>query len=107
MFIVLVITISLIIMQFMNNAVCGGILFPIIYPFSVAMNINPIIITILISVCLTRPILSPAGSPVAALLFGNTEWVSAKDIYKYAVPGVIVIFICACIVGIPIGYLIF
>lgn len=107
MFMILVIAISLIITQFMNNAVCGGILFPIIYPFAVAMDINPVIITILMIVCLTRPILSPAGSPVSALLFGNTEWVSAKDIYKYAIPGVIVIFITSCIVGIPLGYLIF
>lgn len=107
MFIILVIGVSLILTQFMNNAVCGGILFPIIYPFSVAMDINPIIVTILMIVCLTRPLLTPAGSPMSALLFGNSEWVTAKDIYKYAVPGGIVIFICACLVGIPIGYLIF
>lgn len=106
-FIFLVIVITMIATQFMNNAICGAIMFSIVYPFAVAIGINPAMITVLMIFCLALAMLTPAGSPMSALMFGNSEWVSAKEIYRYVVPGVIVIFICVCVVGIPMGFLIF
>ena len=106
-FIFLVIVITMIARQFMNNAICGAIMFSIVYPFAVAIGINPAMITVLMIFCLALAMLTPAGSPMSALMFGNSEWISAKEIYRYVVPGVIVIFICVCVVGIPMGFLIF
>ena len=106
-FIFLVIVITMIATQFMNNAICGAIMFSIVYPFAVAIGINPAMITVLMIFCLALAMLTPAGSPMSALMFGNSEWISAKEIYRYVVPGVIVIFICVCVVGIPMGFLIF
>lgn len=107
LFIFLVIAITMTATQFMNNAVCGGILFSIVYPFAVAINIDPAMITVLMIFCLALAMLTPAGSPMSALMFGNSEWVSTKDIYTYAIPGAIVIFLCVCLVGIPVGFLVF
>lgn len=107
LFIFLVILITITSTQFMNNAICGGILFSIVYPFAVAINVNPAMITVLMIFCLALAMLTPAGSPMSALMFGNSEWVSTKNIYTYVVPGVIVIFLCVCVVGIPVGFLVF
>lgn len=106
-FIFLVIAITMVATQFMNNAICGAIMFSIVYPFAVAINVNPAMITVLMIFCLALAMLTPAGSPMSALMFGNTNWITAKEIYKYVVPGMIVIFLCVCIVGIPIGFLVF
>lgn len=106
-FIVLVIAIAIVATQFMNNAICGGILFPIIYPFALAVDVSPAMITVLMIYCLVIATLTPAGSPMSALMFSNKEWVSAKDIYKYVTPGVIIVFFCVWLVGVPLGYAIF
>ncbi len=106
-FIFLVIVITIVSTQFMNNAICGAIMFSIVYPFAVAIGIDPAMITVLMIFCLALAMLTPAGSPMSALMFGNTEWISTKEIYKYVVPGMIVIFISVCVVGIPLGFVIF
>ena len=107
LFIFLVIIIAMIATQFMNNAICGGIMFPIIYPFAVAINVDAGMITVLMIYCLVMAVLTPAASPMAALMFANNEWVTTKEVYKYITPGIFIVFVSVCLVGIPVAYMIF
>lgn len=107
LFIFLVIVLAMIATQFMNNAICGGIMFPIIYPFALAIDLDPGMITVLLIYCLVMAVLTPAASPMAALMFANTEWVSTREVYKYITPGILIVFVSVCVVGIPIAYMVF
>lgn len=106
-FILLVLLVAICTTQFMNNSICGAMLFPIIYPFAVQMGINPGLITVLLIYILVIAVLTPAGSPMSALMFANTEWISTKEIYKYIVPGIFIVFLSTCLVGIPVAFLVF
>ncbi len=107
LFIILVILIAISATQFMNNAICGGIMFPIIYPFALAINLDPGMITVLMIYCLVIAVLTPAASPMAALMFANSEWVTTKEVYKYITPGIIIVLACVCIIGIPVAFMVF
>lgn len=107
LFIFLVLVIAIVATQFMNNAICGGIMFPIIYPFALAIGVNPGLVTVLMIYVLVIAVLTPAGSPMSALMFSNTEWISTREIYKYITPGILMVFASVCFVGIPIAKLIF
>ena len=51
--------------------------------------------------------LTPAASPFASLLFGFSDWVHAKDIYKYgslACIGIVIVFL---VLGIPLSNIFF
>lgn len=107
MFILLVLFVGICTTQFMNNSICGAMLFPIIYPFAVQMGMNPGLITVLLIYVLVIAVLTPAGSPMSALMFANTEWISTKEIYKYIIPGIFIVFLSTCLIGIPIAFLVF
>lgn len=106
-FIMLVILIAIVATQFMNNAICGGIMFPIIYPFALAIGLDPGMITVLMIYCLVIAVLTPAASPMAALMFANTDWVTTKEVYKYITPGIIIVLACVCVIGIPVAFMVF
>lgn len=82
-------------------------MFPIIYPFALAIDLDPGMITVLLIYCLVMAVLTPAASPMAALMFANTEWVSTREVYKYITPGILIVFVSVCVVGIPIAYMVF
>ena len=107
LFVFTVMLIAIIATQFMNNSICGAIMFPIIYPFSIAIGVDPAMVTVLMIYCLVIAVLTPAGSPMAALMFANQEWVTTKELYKYITPGIIIVFLSVCAVGIPVANLVF
>jgi len=107
LFIFLVLFVAIIVTQFMNNSICGAIMFPIMYPFAVALGINPGMVTVLLIYVLIIAVLTPAGSPMSALMFSNSEWITTKEIYKYITPGIIIVFSTVCLIGIPIASIVF
>lgn len=107
MFIILVLVVAIVATQFMNNSICGGIMFPIMYPFAVALGIDPGLITVLLIFVLVIAVLTPAGSPMSAIMFSNSEWLTTKEVYKYITPGIIIVFAAVCLVGIPVASIVF
>lgn len=107
MFIFLVLLVAITVTQFMNNSIAGAIMFPIVYPFAIALGMNPGLITVLLIFVLVIAVLTPAGSPMSALMFSNSEWLTTKEVYKYITPGIIIVFISTCVVGIPIATVVF
>ena len=107
LFTVLVLLLGTIITNFANNVVLGIIFINIICPLSAPLGINPAPIVMLMIFTIQLAYLTPAGSAPAAMVFGNTEWVKAKDIYYYAVIFSVILFIFFIAVGLPYAKLIF
>jgi sodium-dependent dicarboxylate transporter 2/3/5 len=75
---------------------------PVILTFCNAAGINPApIISLMIFAVLSSACATPAASPFAAMLFGNKEYLSSGDVYKFSGLFVIIEVIFVLVVGIP------
>lgn len=85
-----------------NSLVIGMILQPVILSYCVQSGAAaaPIITLLIFTVLLTAAI-TPAASPFAAMMFGNKEFLTNGDIYKYCSIMVIVEVALIIVVGIP------
>lgn len=106
-FSIILIVFSILITNIAANAVMGIILMPIIFIFAINLGANPIALAAVVTLSLHVAILTPAASPVAAILHGNSDWVKAKDVYQYC--GIVVGFtlLLYTIIGLPLANLIF
>lgn len=100
-FTALLMMIGVVLTNFANNTVICMILISVVVSFSGTMGIDPIPISIMLMVASHMALLTPAASPFAAILFGNSAWVRPKDIYKY---GSIAVGICT-LTFIIVGYI--
>ncbi len=105
-FLVLVSASALILTNFMINVTVPTILFPAFYPIGLALGISPVALMVLIVYSCFLAFLFPSASPMAAVMFGNSEWIRTKDIYKYAGCFIVVAMVLCCL-GIPIVQMIF
>ena len=103
----LVILFSIILTNLCNNAVTGVLFVAITYGFAADNGMNPTVLAMLIVFCVHLAVLTPAGSPMAAILHGNREWISAGEIYKYGAIAVLATGIVLLAVGLPLASLLF
>ena len=103
----IMIALALIITNCINNVVTVTILTPIALGYMTAAGGNPVMLVALICFCCLQGVVMPAGSVCGALLHGNTKWLKPGMIYKYAIPGEIVVIIITCLVGIPVAMALF
>ena len=106
-FLAIAVAAAVVITNFAVNNVVGAILLPVFYPFALQLGISPLALTALLVFSCHFALLTPAASPMAALLHGNTEWCHTGEIYKYGFLIVISSFLVACVVGIPYALLLF
>lgn len=86
-----------------NSLVIGMIMQPVALTYCTNAGINPApIITMLIFTVLLSAACTPAASPFAAMLFGNKEYLTAKDIYKYSTTFVVIELIVILVIGTPV-----
>jgi len=93
--------------NFCNSVVLGLVLTPVLLAMCNAFGLNSgplmacFIYAVLIAIC------TPAASPFAAILFGNTQWLPPGDIITYSVSSSLIIAAIIIIVGIPLAMIIF
>ncbi len=88
---VVIVTVALCIFsQFSMNMVLQMVFAPILAPILVASGQNPLIAVMAVYFGTQLAFLAPSGSMMAAMTFGNTEWVKPANIYKIVVPWIIV-----------------
>ena len=85
--------------NFINNAVMGAIFIPVVGAIYMDVGVNPIAVVALISFASNVAILLPSASPLGAILNGNKEWISQKQIVVQSILCIIVtaITIAVCI----------
>ncbi len=98
---------TLILTNFINNAVAGAIMVPLMYSFAKVVGANPTMITALIIFTSNVGLLLPCASPVGALIAGKKEWLSTKDVVKQTLICILAMAIGVALVGIPLGNIVF
>ena len=89
-----------------NSFVIGVVLQPVILSFCMANGINAApIVALSIFFVLSNAMVTPSASPFAALLFGNKDWLDAKDVYKYCGLLALLEFVLVLVIGIPLSNL--
>lgn len=104
---IIIFIIAVVLTNFMANTTVGLMFTPIIFSFGTTMGFDslPLIAMLLISIHVA--FLTPAASPFASLLFGNSSWVKPTDIYKYGSVSVVLMVVIFLVVGIPLSQLMF
>ncbi len=106
-FAVILIVFCCTITQFANNGVMGVLFMPVVKIFSEQAGGNFEATATLLIFALHVAILTPAASPYAAVLYGNKDWISQKDVVHY---GLIIFVMCVvmyALAGIPLLSLIY
>ncbi len=105
--IVIAVIIGLLQTNLMNSIVTGLILSPIFITLSFMYGyaINPLLVCFFFIVFIA--VLTPAGSPYAALLFSNNDWISKKDAIHHAFLITIVCLLVVFFIGIPFAQVLF
>lgn len=102
-FIILVTALCAISTQFLLNQIPGMLIFPIAAAYCTSMNINLGVLACMITVCSNASIILPSANPIAGVMHGMTDWISSKEIYKYAIPLVFSVWLLAVVVWLVFG----
>jgi sodium-dependent dicarboxylate transporter 2/3/5 len=84
--------------QFLLNHISCMIIFPIASAYCSTLNIDPGLLACMIAVCSNASIIFPSANPIAGVMHGMSDWISSKDIYKYAFPLVASVWLLAVVV---------
>lgn len=89
-FVTVVIVVMCIISQFSMNMVLQMVFAPILAPILVAAGYNPMIAVMAVYFGTQMAFMAPSGSIMAAMVFGQTEWVKPGNLYKVAIPWILI-----------------
>lgn len=104
---VIICVVSVFLTNFMANTTVGLMFTPVIYSFAMEMGFNPMPIMAMLLISIHIAYVTPAASPFASLLFGNSGWVKSNDIYKYGVITCIAMVAVFLVIGIPLSNIFF
>lgn len=96
-FTLLILAITIFMTNFMINMVVAVIMLSATLPIAVSMGIDPLQIVYLITLSCTIAFMLPAASAASCVLFANTKWVRAKDVYLYSGPTILMMAAVALI----------
>ena len=106
-FILLCMAIFWLITQVAHNLILVIVFMPTLATIGTSLGINPYLFCLLFCMTTNCAFMTPGASAQAAMLFGNSDWISTKDAYKHCtIFAVIALLVIAC-VALPIGLLIF
>ncbi len=101
-FTIVLLIVTVVLTNICNSLVIGMIMQPVVLTYCVSAGVNPApIITLLIFTVLLSAACTPAASPFAAMLFGNKEYLTSGDVYKYSTTFVLVEVVIILVLGIP------
>lgn len=93
--------------QFANNGVMGVLFMPMLKIFSEQSGGSFEATAVILIFALHMAILTPAASPYAAFIYGNTEWLHKKDVLKYGIWIVGMTISLFIFIGIPLVKMIY
>ncbi len=86
--------------QVVHNMVLIIAFMPILANMAVSFGIHPALFALMFAIMMQNAFITPAASAQAAMVFGNTEWITSKQAYLYGT----VFFICVLILELAIIY---
>ncbi len=106
-FIIVFTVISLIITAFIGNTPAAVISWTMTFTVAELMGINLAMLGLLTVMLAQTICLLPSSNPVAAMLHGQSDWVTPKQIYLYAGVALVLTFLSAIIIWLVFGGWIF
>ena len=95
LFIILSMVITIVLTNFMANMVVAVVMFAACLPIGATLGIDPMQLGFLYTLCSSMAFLLPAASPAGMLVFMNKEWMTTGEIYKYAIPTIVMMAVVA------------
>ena len=95
--------VTLLLTNVANNGVVAILAFTVVLIFSTKYEINAAAMVTLLCFTCNMAFLLPASSVFGAILHGNIEWLSPKDIYRYAACIVVICLVVIIVLGIPLA----
>jgi len=92
-FLALVTLLPAMITGFCNNLVVGMVFIPIAYSFCVANGVNHLAIAVMLCNLCSIAMLTAAGCAPAAMMYGQKEWITAKEGFLYGIIAVFCVWI--------------
>ncbi len=83
-FMAILIIVSVVATNCLNNVVCITVMVPISLGFPNAYRVDPSLLATVIAITMYQGIVMPSGSVGGAMLHGNSEWMTSAQIYRYA-----------------------
>ena len=96
-FFLLILVITVFLTNFMINMVIAVIMIAATLPIAATLGVDSLQVVYLITVACTIAFMLPPASAASCVLFANTEWVRAKDVYKYGAPTIVMMAAVALI----------
>lgn len=107
LFLVVVVVLFLTVTQFANNMLLMTIFIPMLSTLGLNYGIHPFVIANLIHLSAQSAFLMPGSSSQAAMIYGNTEWISNKLALKYNVSYIVIAYVVLIALGIPLAQALF
>ena len=99
--------IGIVLTNIINNIVCITIMVPVGITLLQNVDYNPAAMITLFCLVLLQGIVLPSSSMAGAMLHGNSEWISPKNIYKYGCILELIVALAVAVVGVPLAPVIF
>ncbi len=99
MFVAVVLLVGAILTNFGNNVSICILLMPVILSVCGTLGIDPAPLYMVMIFAVHLAMLTPGACPYAALVWGNPEWITPGEIYKYASVMMIIFYILIIVVG--------
>lgn len=96
-FFLLVLVITVFLTNFMINMVIAVIMISATLPVAMSFGLDPTQVVYLITVACTIAFMLPPASAASCVLFANTEWIRATDVYKYGAPTIVMMSLVALV----------
>lgn len=106
-FVVTVMIIATIITNFANNMLSMILCMPFLVSFAESIGMNPVGMVCLLFIISEFALATPAASPVTAVAFSYTEWVSSSAMSRAAAKLIVPLFITFLVVAWPLQAIIF
>ena len=106
-FYVVVLVITLLLTNILDNAVVGFAITPIAYNIAIAIGANPVLAVVIVVYFCELGFLFPASSASGALIHSNDKWISKKYVFSYAFIAITQSILAGIAFFLPLGLLIF
>jgi len=104
---IIVLLVAIFITSFASSMVIGIAFLPVLVAFGLEAGANLPAMTAVTVLLLHYSIILPSASGFAAMLWGNEEWLTGKEVFKYSTAVVILAVVSAIAVIMPISLLLF
>ena len=93
--------------QFAHNLILVIVFLPTLASIGLQFGVNPYLFALIFCMTTNCAFMTPGSSAQAAMIFGNSDWLSTKDAYKYCIIFAVIALLSITCVGLPLGLLLF